>query len=772
MEHAEITRALNEFYGIDGEVTALPGELDLNFAVRAGGARYVLKAMRPGCDPAFINMQIQAMRRATAHGFSEIVPAVIPTKSGEDSIILKNENGEERIAWLISFLPGVLMAEIDPYTANLAENIGETLARLGRALEGFSHPLLDRPQKWDLQQAGWIGERIDAIDGAARRARIQKIAARYADDLLPRLNQLPKTPIHNDANDMNILVRSDDRASVCGIFDFGDMIRAPRICDVAVALAYAMMGDGDAFARARALVRGYHSVCALSEKEYALLLPLVETRLAVSVTNAATQRREHPQNEYLSISEAPAWRLLESLETWNEQTVFERLAAACAEGRGESQNAGTRKSLAARRAAVSPGNQKLSYDAPLHLVRGERHFLYDGAGAQYLDAYNNVPHVGHANPHVVAAVRRQMSLLNTNTRYLQYIHVDYAERMIALLPDPLTKIVFLNAASEANELALRLARAVTGARDMVVMDHGYHGGTTGAMDISPYKFNHPDGAGGPPDWVHIIPQPDVFRGRHRGADAGARYIDDARQVFSRLQNGNRKIAGFICECLPSVGGQIVLPDGYLNAVYAMTREAGGVAIADDVQTGLGRLGDYFWGFDQQGAVPDIAVFGKPLGNGFPLAAVAMTDEIAAAFAQGPEFFSTFGGSSAACAAGNAVLDVLETNEMPAKAKKTGAALRAELTTLAGRFPLIGDVRGFGFFIGVDLIDDGAARTPATAQAAYIKNRMREARVLIGVEGPDENVLKIRPPMTFDDAAGERLIETLAKILAEPGAAPR
>ena len=771
MKHGEIIRALKEFYAIDGEVAALPGELDLNYDVRAGGARYVFKAMRPDCDPAFIDMQIQAMRRVASSGLAGIAPAVIPTKDGEDCFILKNKNGETRRAWMISFLPGALMAETSPYTAGLAENIGETLARLDHALEGFSHPLLDRPQKWDLQQAGWISNHIDAVDDPAHRKHIGKVAARYADDLAPRLSHLPKTPIHNDANDMNILVRNNDRKSVSGIIDFGDMTRAPRICEVAIALAYAMMGDGDGLARAKALVSGYNSVSALSENECALILPLVETRLAVSVTNAAIQRRENPQNEYLSISEAPAWRLLESLQTWSEKTAFETFTDACAGKPTDGGKAASgRGSLAARRAAASPHNQKLSYHWPLHLVRGEGHFLYDSSGAQYLDAYNNVPHVGHANPHVVEAVRRQMSLLNTNTRYLQDMHVDYAERMIALLPDPLTKIVFLNSASEANELALRLARAVTGARDMVVMDHGYHGGTTGAMDISPYKFNHPDGAGGPPDWVHIVPQPDVFRGRHRGADAGARYIDDARTVFSRLQNDNRKIAGFICECLPSVGGQIVLPDGYLNALYAMTREAGGVAIADDVQTGLGRLGDFFWGFDQQSAIPDVAVFGKPLGNGFPLAAVAMTDEIAAAFAQGPEFFSTFGGSSAACAAGNAVLDVLETNDMPAKAKKTGAALHEELTALAERFPLVGDVRGFGFFIGVDLVDDRDARTPATAQAAYVKNRMREECILIGVEGPAENVLKIRPPMTFDDAASERLIATLASILAEPGAA--
>jgi 4-aminobutyrate aminotransferase-like enzyme len=434
----------------------------------------------------------------------------------------------------------------------------------------------------------------------------------------------------------------------------------------------------------------------------------------------------------------------------------------------------TKKSLLARRRMIAPSNQALFYDDPLRIVRGEKHFLYDADGVQYLDVYNNVPHVGHAHPHVVDAAARQMALVNTNTRYLQDVHVDYAERMLARLPASLTKIVFLNSASEANELALRLARAATGARDMIVMDHCYHGATTGAMDLSPYKFRHAKSQNAKPDWVHVAPQPDLYRGAHRGKDAGAAYVEDFRRVAnSAVQNG-RRIAGFICESLPSVGGQIVLPDGYLNAVYEIVRAAGGVAIADDVQTGLGRLGSYFWGFEQQRATPDIVVMGKPLGNGFPLAAVAMTEKIAEAFSNGPEFFSTFGGSSASCAAGAAVLDVLHQEQLPGQARRVGDILIVGLRELATRHALIGDVRGYGFFLGVELVTDRERREPATEVAARVKNLLRQAHVLLGVEGPDDNVLKIRPPMSFDDAAADRLLSGLDAALtraASQGATP-
>jgi len=761
---------LQREYGVAGEIRALPGEYDLNLDVETANARYVFKVMRAGCEAAFIDMQVAAMERARERGLGASIPAVIRTQSGAAIARLVDESGNERLGWLISFLPGRVLAEIEPWTPPLAASTGALLARLGVALNGFEHPLLARRQKWNLLQAGWIADHLGAHRDASRRRRVETILSRFQKDILPQLQRRPQTAIYNDANEFNIFVGrgADGAMRATGIIDFGDLVSAPRICDPAIAIAYAMMGPGDGLARGAALAGGYHKIAALDDEEMALIAPLAAMRLAVSVTNAAIMRKERPENAYLQVSEAPAWRLLDYLDGLGEALVESEIRAAC-RSQDPSQTRAAGRSLLVRRRRIAPANQALFYAEPLRLVRGERHFLYDADGAEYLDVYNNVPHVGHAHPRIVDAASRQMALLNTNTRYLQDIHVDYAERMLARLPAALSRIVFLNSASEANELALRLARAATGAKDMIVMEHCYHGNTTGAMDISPYKFNHPKSLSGKPDWVHVAPQPDVYRGARRGTGAAAGYVDDLRAVISDAVGKGRKIAGFISECVPSVGGQIVLPEGYLAAAYDMTRAAGGVAIADDVQTALGRLGTDLWGFGPQGATPDIVVMGKPIGNGYPLAAVAMTEEISAAFSAGPEFFSTFGGSSAACAAGNAVLDVLRDEALRQNALKVGDSLIAGLGELSLRHELIGDVRGSGFFLGVDLVTDREKRGAATRQAAYVKNALRERRILLGTEGPEDNVLKIRPPMTFDAVAADRLLNELDRALGEAAA---
>ena len=747
-------------YDIDGVVRALPGEYDLNFEIAAAHQHFVFKIMRADCDPQFVDMQIAAMACAKAAGMAELVPRVVRTKCGASQTIMVDDHGTHRVAWLLSFLPGAVMAEIEPWTPALTASIGNLLGRLDLALERFEHPLLDRELKWDLCRADWIVPHTGAIENTERRALVDRIMQRFTRAVRSQLHARPQSALHNDANDMNVIVTRDGtsfRAS--GIIDFGDIIRGPKVCEPAIAMAYAMMGPGDPLARGVALASAYHAVVPLSDEDISLLPLLVSVRLAVSVTNAALQRAENPDNQYLTISETSAWRLLRYLDELGDEVFAEATRNACY-GAGVLSPRSAQRSLLARRRIVALGNQSLFYDEPLHIVRGSKHFLYDADGTEYLDVYNNVPHVGHSHPRVVEAIAQQLSTINTNTRYLQDVHVEYAERVLALMPPHLTKIVFLSSASEANELALRVSRAATGARDMIVMEHCYHGNTTGAMDISPYKFMHARGPGVAPDWVHVVPQPDVYRGQYRGDGAAERYVMAFRDVLDSVSEQGRGLAGFISECVPSVGGQVVLPPGYLNRVYAMVRAAGGVCIADDVQTGLGRLGHWYWGFQQQDAAPDVVVLGKPLGNGYPLAAVAMTTSVADAFAEGPEFFATFGGSSAACAAGAAVLDVLRDEALPARAIETGNFLLHELKALAQRHELIGDVRGFGLFLGVDLVRDRVTRVAATTEAATIKQLLREKRILLGLEGPENNVLKIRPPMTFDRAAAEELLTRL------------
>lgn len=390
-------------------------------------------------------------------------------------------------------------------------------------------------------------------------------------------------------------------------------------------------------------------------------------------------------------------------------------------------------------------NLSVAYERPVTIVRGEMQYLYDDEGRRYLDAYNNVAHVGHCHPRVVAAGQQQMARLNTNTRYLSDLILRYAEKLTATLPESLSVCFFVNSGSEANELALRLARAHTKARDLIVLDHAYHGNTTTLIDISPYKHNGP-GGDGPPPWVHKVSLPTV--------------ADDAQGVIDILRN--IKLCGFIAESMPSVAGQIVLPDGYLNKVYAAVRSSGGVCIADEVQTGYGRIGTHFWAFEKYGVVPDIVVLGKPIGNGHPIGAVITTREIADSFDNGMEFFSTFGGNNVSCAIGLAVLEVVQEENLQPHALAVGEQMLKGLRALQQRYDLISDVRGSGLFLGVELVRSGE---PARTEANRIVNQMRERGILLGTDGPFHNVLKIRPPMPFSTDDAELLLTTLEELFA-------
>jgi 4-aminobutyrate aminotransferase-like enzyme/Ser/Thr protein kinase RdoA (MazF antagonist) len=429
------------------------------------------------------------------------------------------------------------------------------------------------------------------------------------------------------------------------------------------------------------------------------------------------------------------------------------------------------ETFAARRRLLGR-NLSVSYRRPLKIVRGWAQYLYDEAGRAFLDVYNNVPLVGHSHPRVVRAVQEQVALLNTNTRYLHDTILRYAERLTRRLPEPLRVCYFVNSGSEANELALRLARARTGREDVIVLEHAYHGHTTTLVDVSPYKFDGP-GGGGRKEWVHVAPLPDTYRGRYRrdGPQAGPKYARDVGALVDQLQAEGRGLAAFLAETLPSVAGQVVLPPGYLADAYRYVRAAGGVCIADEVQTGFGRLGSHFWGFEAQEVVPDVVALGKPIANGFPLGAVVTTPEIAASFDNGMEFFSTFGGNPVSCAAGLAVLDVVEEERLQEQALRVGRHLIDGMRRLQERHAIVADVRGAGLFLGVELVRDRESLEPAAEEADYVVNRLRERGVLTGTDGPHHSVLKIRPPLVFSEADADLLLDTLEEVLGEDGSQP-
>jgi len=406
----------------------------------------------------------------------------------------------------------------------------------------------------------------------------------------------------------------------------------------------------------------------------------------------------------------------------------------------------------------------IAYDEPLHIVRGAGQYIFDAKGNRYLDCVNNIQHVGHCHPKVVEAAQSQYETLNTNTRYLDETIVKYAKELTATLPDGLDVCFFTNSGSEANDLALRMARECSKSKETILLDGAYHGNLSSLIEISPYKHNGP-GGNGAPDHVHVIPMPDSFRGKYRGEDCGDRYIDEVITAVNNIQDNDKKVSAFIAEALMGCGGQLILPEGFLQKAFELVKKAGGLCIADEVQIGFGRMGSHFWGFESESVVPDIVTMGKSMGNGHPLSAVVTTKMIADKFNNGMEYFNSFGGNPVSCAVGQAVLNVIKEEGLQEHALKVGDYLLEQLQQLKQHHDIIGDVRGRGLFIGIELNRDEDL-TPADTEAHNIINRMKEKGVLLSTDGPDHNVIKIKPPIVFNIENAEELVKKLDETMTE------
>ena len=981
-------------YGLPVAAQARPSYSDQNFYVETkAGEAFLLKMAHAAEDRAVLDMQQAALRYLAEHHPEIPCQRLCSTLSGEGMTVVTGHDGVPHLVWMVTYLPGKLFAQVKPHAPGLLHDLGTQMGRIDAALADFSHPAMHRTLVWDLKHVATLRPHLAHLEESAQRALVEGFLDRFETHLYPLFPGLRTSVIHNDANDYNVLVgRKGDTHRITGIIDFGDMVHTYTVCEVAIAATYAMLGKLDPLAAGAQVVAGYHEAYPLMERELETLYDFIAVRLCISVLMSAQRKQEEPDNEYLFLSEQPAWELLayladsspsfahytfrhacglppcprtQAVVDWvqaNEDALapivqpdprtepvvvfdfsvgstawsladltvpmlatdalFERMEQAGARvgigrydeprliyttdqfkagdelrtvhigldlfqpagspvfapldgvvhsvqnndlpldygptiilqhdvGEGltfftlyghlskasleglhegqqvakgepfatlgdETENGGwaphlhfqmmtdllgrkgdfpgvappseravwlsvcpdpnlligipdaafpkrgrSVEDLMARRTQVLGRNLSVSYRQPLKIVRGHGAYLYDDLGRAYLDGVNNVAHVGHSHPRVVQAAQRQMGVLNTNTRYLHDLLVDYAERLTATLPDPLSVCFFVNAGSEANDLALRLARTHTGRRDIIVVDHAYHGHLTSLIEISPYKFDGKGGTGAPPH-THVVPMPDGFRGLHKGKDVGTKYAEQVEEVVARTGG----VAAFIAESLLSCGGQIELPSGYLEAAYRHVRAAGGVCIADEVQVGFGRVGTHFWGFETQGVVPDIVTIGKPIGNGHPLAAVVTTPEIAASFANGMEYFNTFGGNPVSCAVGLAVLDVIAEEGLQAHALRVGNHLKKGLKQLMDDHAIIGDVRGRGLFLGVELVRSRETLEPAATEATYIINRMREHRILLSTDGPLHNVIKIKPPLVFSQTDADHLVQTLNAVLEE------
>uniref|UniRef100_A0A3P8U5Q9 Ethanolamine-phosphate phospho-lyase n=1 Tax=Amphiprion percula TaxID=161767 RepID=A0A3P8U5Q9_AMPPE len=429
-----------------------------------------------------------------------------------------------------------------------------------------------------------------------------------------------------------------------------------------------------------------------------------------------------------------------------------------------------KKTIDLRKKHIGPSCKIFFSHDPIKIIQAKGQYMYDETGQRYLDCINNVAHVGHCHPDVVKAGAQQMEQLNTNTRFLHDNLVLYAQKLQATLPDKLSVCYFVNSGSEANDLALRLARQYSGHKDIITLENAYHGHISSLIDISPYKFHQLSDAELNP-FVHVAPSPDVYRGKYRADhfDPATAYADEVKDIIEKVHKKGGKIAAFIAESLQSCGGQVIPPAGYFQHVAEHVHKAGGLFIADEVQVGFGRVGTNFWAFQLQGEdfVPDIVTMGKPIGNGHPMSCVVTTKEVAEAFmSSGMEYFNTFGGNPVSCAIGLAVLDVIVKEDLQGNALRVGQHLTDLLEKQKEKHPLIGDIRGCGLFVGVELVRDRLKLTPATAEAQEVIYKLKEQHILLSADGPHRNVLKFKPPLCFMTEDAELVVEKIDLILTE------
>ncbi|MGE0814082.1 MAG: aminotransferase class III-fold pyridoxal phosphate-dependent enzyme [Vicinamibacterales bacterium] len=762
-----VRRLLAEHFGLDGDLAPLDSERDQNVLVSSPRGRFVFKIVNAAEPPDAVAFQTALLGHVAVHGADLPLPRLVPSTTGADVACAEAPTGERHALRVVTYLDGAPLGACGGGTAGALRDLGRVLGRLDAVLGSFGHAGAFREFDWSLRQTLRSRARLAAIADERLRTLVAAHLDRFEQAVGPAMPRLRHSVIHNDANDWNVLV-DPATETVTGLIDVGDAVFAPTVAEAAIAAAYAILAGDDAVARARAVVAGYHEALPLTAEEVDLVADLMAARLAISVTVSAS-RRAVSDDPYLFVSEAPAWRALEWLAADGAGALRRAFRADCRTARVALPPRLDDAALAEARRRLLPPNLSLSYRSPLHIVSGQDVWLTAADGRRYLDCYNNVAHVGHCHPAVVAALASQAAVLNTNTRYLHENVVAYAGRLRATLPDGLDTFFFVNSGSEANELALRLARTATGRHGVVVLDWAYHGHTQALVEISPYKYKRRGGRGRSP-FVTELPLPDAYRAPDdwRPFEHGARFAAEARRVLAGA-DGAAAPAAFIAETIPSVGGQMFLPEGYLAEIYDAVRQRGGLCIADEVQVGFGRIGTHMWAFEEHAVVPDIVTMGKPAGAGHPLGVVATSRAIAAAFANGMEYFNTFGGNPVSCAVGLAVLDVLDEGRLLENARVQGQDLLDRFRELADRHPRLGDVRGRGLFLGLDVVSDRRTKAHDGETARAVVNHAVDLGVLLGTDGPHDNVIKVRPPMTFTRTHADLLVGALDRALSAAGA---
>jgi 4-aminobutyrate aminotransferase-like enzyme/Ser/Thr protein kinase RdoA (MazF antagonist) len=729
----EVMALAAELFGLQGEARDLGSERDQTFLIEDGGAGGVLKISNVGEDPAVLDLETHALLH-----IERMDPELpIARKRGQATVAGPDGTHFVRLFERMTGRSGVRDLDDNAVFAFAATN-----ARLTLAMRGFFDPAAGRDLLWNPGQAARLRPLVASIPETGRRAIVERVLDRYEERVHPRLAYLPAQIVHGDFTLDNVLV--DERGRVSGITDFGDISFGTRAGDLAIDLCSILRVGGEApFRTARIAIDGYQSRIPLEDEELDLLGDLVSARLAALVSISAWRVERYPENaEYIQAWDDESWALLEQFDALGFDAVARELGA----GRPPVP---TEELVRRRSAALGSALTGLTYSHPVHLVRGEGVWLFDADGRRLLDAYNNVPVVGHCHPRVTEAIVRQTRLLNTHSRYLYEPLVELAERLVATMPPEtgLDAVMLVNSGSEANDLAWRLATVATGHSGAIVTEFAYHGVTTAIADFSPeewpqgYRPEHVDTIAPPGSGREVNVAGAVERLDERGFGLAATYLD----------------FGFTSDGIWSPSAEEV------QAIAGATRAAGGLVVADEVQAGHGRSGEHLWSFAQYGIAPDVITLGKPMGNGYPVAAVIARQELFDRLKASTEVFSTFGGNPVAARAALAVLAVIEDERLIENAAQVGEELLSALEDLRGRDERITAVRGRGLLVGVEL--------ETSELAERVVDDMRDAGVLINRTGPQGNVLKIRPPLVFTTEHVDVLVGALAAALAA-ATAPR
>lgn len=746
-----IAGILNRYYDLSNpSICKMEGYESKNYKIESGNDCFVLKIYN-----------LNEPNKALLNGENKVLECLKSLKPYTFPLPIKTTNGQPwvedqgHIYRLLSFLEGKFLAEVD-CAKDLGYKLGLFLAQMDLVtLPIYDTAIISKQTNWDLQ---WLHKNeiyTNRIQNTQDRSLVNYFLMQFKEQVIPVQDLLRKGVIHNDGNDWNILTQNN---TISGIIDFGDMCHSWLINELAVALTYFIMEKENPLDYAKEVIKAYNSILPLEELELDVLYYLIAGRLCTSVCNSAFAKQQNPDSSYITVSEKPAWDLLYKWLTINP--VKAKYAFRSAAGFEPGNKKVLNQQLELRRKFIS-SSLSLSYEEPIYMKQSAFQYMYDQAGNTFLDAYNNIMLVGHCHPKVVKAGQISMAKLNTNTRYLYDELFTYSEQLLSKFPPSLNKVFYVNSGSAASDLALRLAQTHTSKSKVMVMEHGYHGNTRMGINVSHYKYNHKGGPG-KKEYVIQTPIPKIFESGHNSEEEASKYFIE--KTLSDISLNQNEIGTFIAEPIIGCGGQVPLPKNYLKNIYPAIRKQGGVCISDEVQVGFGRLGDFFWGYEMYGVIPDIVILGKPMGNGHPIGAVITTKEIAQSFENGPEFFSSFGGNPVSCAIGKAVLEVIEEEELSKKAKETGNYLKNQLKELGRRYPEISDVRGEGLFLGVEILDH--KKRPDRKKAQYLKNGLRQRHILIGTDGPHDNVLKIKPPLYFNKENSDTLISNLEILLRE------